>query len=42
MPPAAWVKWQDSLVASGGLEKPADNLEEAYTNKFVEAWNATK
>lgn len=42
MPPAAWVKWHESLVASGGLEKPTDNLEAAYTNQFVEAWNATK
>lgn len=41
-PPGAWVKWQDSLVASGDLEKPLDNLEAAYTNQFVEAWNATK
>jgi NitT/TauT family transport system substrate-binding protein len=42
MPPAAWVKWQESLVASGGLEKPLDNIEEAYTNQFVETWNAAK
>lgn len=42
MPPGAWVKWQESLVASGGLEKPLDNLEAAYTNQFVEAWNAAK
>ena len=42
MPPAAWVKWQDSLVASGDLEKPSDDLEVAYTNQFVEAWNAAK
>lgn len=39
-PPEAWKKWQDSLVASGDLEKPMDNLEAAYTNQFVEAWNA--
>lgn len=39
-PPEAWQKWQESLVASGDLEKPFDNLEEAYTNEFVEAWNA--
>lgn len=42
MPPAAWVKWQDSLVASGALEKPTDDLEAAYTNQFVEAWNAAE
>lgn len=39
-PPEAWKKWQESLVASGDLAKPFDNLEEAYTNEFVEAWNA--
>jgi NitT/TauT family transport system substrate-binding protein len=42
MPPAAWVKWQDSLVASGDLEKPFENLESAYTNQFVETWNGTE
>lgn len=39
-PPEAWVKWQDSLVAAGSMEAPLDNLEAAYTNQFVEAWNA--
>lgn len=42
MPPAAWVKWQDSLVASGGLDKPLDKLEDAYTNQFIEAWNTAR
>lgn len=41
-PPDAWRKWQDSLVASGDLEKPADDLDAAYTNRFVETWNAAE
>lgn len=41
-PPQAWTKWHDSLVAGGDLEKPLDNLEAAYTNQFVEAWNAAQ
>ncbi|MDO5604486.1 MAG: ABC transporter substrate-binding protein [Paracoccus sp. (in: a-proteobacteria)] len=39
-PPEAWKKWEDSLVASGDLVKPMDDLEAAYTNKFVDVWNA--
>jgi NitT/TauT family transport system substrate-binding protein len=42
MPPAAWKKWEESLVASGDLEKPMDDLEAAYTNKFIDVWNAAK
>jgi len=36
----AWKAWQDSLVASGELAAPVDDLEAVYTNDFVEAWNA--
>lgn len=36
----AWVAWQDSLVASGELEAPIEDLEAVYTNDFVDAWNA--
>lgn len=41
-PPEAWVKWQDSLVAGGSLEAPMDDLDAAYTNEFVETWNAAE
>ncbi|WP_285294565.1 ABC transporter substrate-binding protein [Aureimonas altamirensis] len=40
--PEAWVRWHDTLVASGDLDKPVDNLEAAYTNAFVPAWNADR
>lgn len=36
---AAWVAWQDSLVASGEMEAPLEDLEAVYTNEFVPAWN---
>jgi NitT/TauT family transport system substrate-binding protein len=37
--PAHWELWHQSQVDAGTLEGPV-NLEEAYTNQFVEAWNA--
>jgi NitT/TauT family transport system substrate-binding protein len=37
-PPEHWQIWHDSLVESGDLE-PLPNLEDAYTNDFVETWN---
>ncbi|MPZ37439.1 MAG: PhnD/SsuA/transferrin family substrate-binding protein [Rhizobiales bacterium] len=40
--PAHWQAWQKSLLASGDLKKPLPNLEAAYTNKFIEAWNRSK
>jgi NitT/TauT family transport system substrate-binding protein len=40
--PAHWEAWHKSLLASGDLKKPLPNLEAAYTNKFVEAWNRQK
>ncbi len=39
-PPEVWEEWQDSLVAGGDLEAPLDDLEAAFTNEFVEGWNA--
>lgn len=39
-PPEAWEKWQESLVASGDLAEPLEDLEAAYTNEFVDVWNA--
>ena len=40
--PAHWDAWQKSLLASGDLKQPLPNLQAAYTNKFVEAWNRQK
>jgi NitT/TauT family transport system substrate-binding protein len=40
--PAHWDAWHKSLLASGDLKKPLPNLEAAYTNKFIEAWNRQK
>ena len=37
-PPEHWQIWHDSLVEAGNLE-PLPNLEDAYTNEFVETWN---
>lgn len=39
--PAHWAAWHQSLVESKELEAPLPNLEAAYTNRFVEAWNRT-
>jgi NitT/TauT family transport system substrate-binding protein len=40
--PADWERWQAALLASGDLKQKLPNLEAAYTNKFVEAWNKPK
>lgn len=39
-PPEHWETWHQSLLDSGVLEAPLDDLEAAYTNEFVETWNA--
>lgn len=36
--PENWQKWQQSLLDSGGLTEEQD-LSQAYTNEFGEAWN---
>ncbi len=41
-PPQAWEDWHDVLVSSGELEAPMDDLESAYTNEFVDTWNAVE
>lgn len=38
--PASWQRWQDTLIKSGDLDAPLPDLTQAYTNEFVEAWNA--
>lgn len=39
LPPEVWEEWQTSLVAGGEIEKPLDDLTEAYTNDFIAGWN---
>lgn len=40
LPAAVWEEWQASLVAGGDLPAPLDDLTAAYTNEFIEGWNA--
>lgn len=35
----AWQAWEASLIASGELEKPFDDLSAVYTNDFIDIWN---
>jgi NitT/TauT family transport system substrate-binding protein len=37
--PAHWERWHQSLVETGSLEAPIEDLEAAYTNEFVAKWN---
>jgi NitT/TauT family transport system substrate-binding protein len=37
--PAHWERWHNSVVETGDLEQPLPDLEAAYTNDFVPAWN---
>ncbi len=39
-PPEHWELWHKSQVNSGALSAPIGDLTVAYSNKFVEAWNA--
>jgi NitT/TauT family transport system substrate-binding protein len=39
-PPEVWEEWQESMIAGGDLAEPLDDLSAAYTNEFVETWNA--
>lgn len=39
-PPEVWEEWQESMIAGGDLAGPLDDLTAAYTNQFVETWNA--
>ena len=38
-PPEDWQAWHESQVATGGLSEPLPDLEAAYTNECVDAWN---
>ena len=37
--PADWQAWHESMLESGDLAEPLEELDQAYTNEFVEAWN---
>ncbi len=39
-PPEHWQLWHEAQVETGALDAPLDDLEAAYTNQFVEGWNA--
>ncbi|HEX2018204.1 MAG TPA: ABC transporter substrate-binding protein [Aurantimonas sp.] len=39
-PPAHWQLWHEAQVETGALSAPLPDLEAAYTNEFVEGWNA--
>lgn len=36
-PPEAWEAWQESILESGELDAPVDDLESAYTNDYVDS-----
>lgn len=38
--PTSWERWQATLVEAGDLDAPLPDLTQAYTNEFVEIWNA--
>ena len=38
-PPEVWEEWQETLVTSGDLESPLDDLNAAFTNEFIPVWN---
>lgn len=39
-PPEHWQAIHQSLVDSGALEQPIEDLESAYSNEWVDTWNA--
>ena len=38
--PEHWKAWETSLVGSGELKAPLADLSQAYTNAFIQTWNA--
>ncbi|SNT02620.1 ABC transporter substrate-binding protein [Tropicimonas sediminicola] len=40
--PESWERWQATLVESGDLDAPLPDLTRAYTNQFIEIWNAAE
>ena len=41
-PPEHWQLWHQSLQDTGELNAPLPDLEAAYTNDFIEVWNAAE
>ncbi|MCA3160486.1 MAG: ABC transporter substrate-binding protein [Burkholderiales bacterium] len=39
-PPESWADWQKNMVATGDLKAPLPDINAAFTNQFVAAWNA--
>lgn len=39
-PLSGWEAWHQSMVDSGELAAPIEDLEGVFTNRFVETWNA--
>lgn len=39
LPPEDWDKWHASVVETGTIEKPLDDITQAYSNEFNEYWN---
>lgn len=40
MPPEHWEAWHQSLQEAGALKEPLPDLTAAYSNDFIESWNA--
>lgn len=38
--PENWERWQATLVEAGDLDAPLPDLTQAYSNQFIEIWNA--
>ena len=38
-PPEVWEEWQETLVTSGDMDSPLDDLNAAFTNEFIPTWN---
>ena len=39
-PLSGWQGWHQSMIDSGELAAPIEDLESVFTNQFVETWNA--
>jgi NitT/TauT family transport system substrate-binding protein len=40
--PEDWQRWETALLSSGDLKQKLPDINAAFTNKFVEAWNKPK
>jgi len=39
-PPEGWQEWHKNMLSTGDLKAPLSDLDAAFTNQFVAAWNA--